>query len=283
MSRTLTRHRLGFLLVTASAVAWSLGGLFTRLIPLDNWTVLAWRGLFGAIGLAAAMVITRQRDAVRSIRRLGWRGWSYVVQTAGGMILYITALKYTTVAHVAIIYATAPFMAAGLGWMVLRERPSRSSVAASVVALGGVIGMMGFSSGGFWGELAAFGTTASMAVTMVVARNYPEIPIMPAACLSSLLSGVACRFFATPLAVTHQELSLLALFGIVNFSIGLPLFTWGARLLPAIETALIGAVDAPLAPLWVWLAFGEAPSLSTILGGSVVFIAVAAHLVASEL
>ena len=34
-------------------MAWSLGGLFTRLIPLDSWTMVAWRGLFGAAGLAA--------------------------------------------------------------------------------------------------------------------------------------------------------------------------------------------------------------------------------------
>jgi drug/metabolite transporter (DMT)-like permease len=282
MSRTLTRRRLGFLLVTASAVAWSLGGLFTRLIPLDSWTMLAWRGIFGALGLAAVMAALRQRDIGRSVRQFGWRGWAYVVQTAVGMIFYLTALKYTTVAHVAVIYATAPFLAAGLGWLVLRETPSRSSIAASLAALVGVAVMMGFARGGLWGELAAFGMTSSMAVTMVVARNYPDIPIMPAACLSSLLSGAVSWFFAAPLAVTHHELLLLALFGFVNFSIGLPLFTFGARLLPAIETALIGAVDAPLAPLWVWLAFGEAPTTSTIIGGSVVFVAVTAHLIASE-
>jgi drug/metabolite transporter (DMT)-like permease len=75
---------------------------------------------------------------------------------------------------------------------------------------------------------------------------------------------------------------LLALFGIVNFAIGLPLFTYGARLLPAIETALIGAVDAPLAPLWVWLAFNETPSVSTVIGGTIVFVAVTSHLVVRE-
>jgi len=35
----------------------------------------------------------------------------------------------------------------------------------------------------------------------------------------------------------------------------------GARYLPAIETALIPALDAPLAPLWVWLFFAESPAL----------------------
>jgi len=35
----------GPVLITASAIAFSLAGLFTRLIDLDVWTVLFWRTL----------------------------------------------------------------------------------------------------------------------------------------------------------------------------------------------------------------------------------------------
>jgi drug/metabolite transporter (DMT)-like permease len=81
------------------------------------------------------------------------------------------------------------------------------------------------------------------------------------------------------LSVSRNDLLLLALFGITTFAVGLPLFTLGARRLAAIETALIGSLDAPLAPLWVWLAFRETPSASTLIGGSIVFAAVGLHLV----
>jgi drug/metabolite transporter (DMT)-like permease len=37
-------------------------------------------------------------------------------------------------------------------------------------------------------------------------------------------------------------------------------------------------LDAPLAPLWVWLAFRETPSASTLIGGAIVFAAVGIHL-----
>jgi drug/metabolite transporter (DMT)-like permease len=70
------------------------------------------------------------------------------------------------------------------------------------------------------------------------------------------------------------------LFGVVNSAVGLALFTVGAKLLPAIETGLIGSLDAPLSPLWVWLAFNETPSKITIIGGLIVFVAVAVHLIA---
>lgn len=274
-------YSLGLVLVTASAVAWSTAGLFTRLIPLDSWTMLAWRGIFGALGLAIVMLALERRNFTAGFRTMGWPGWLFVLVSALGMIFFITSLNNTTVAHVAVIYATVPFLAAGLGWLVSREKPGASATVASLVALAGVIVMVGLGrEGGIFGDLLALGMTLSMAVIMVIARRYHDIPVMPAACLSALLSGLVCWPLGDPLAVTSHEFLMLALFGLVNSAIGLALFTLGARLLPAIETALIGSLDAPLAPLWVWLAFHETPGGSTIAGGAIVFIAVAAHLVA---
>jgi len=276
-------HRRGFWLVTASAVAWSAGGLFTRLLPLDNWTMGAWRGIFGALGLAILLYLLRQSDDWRALRHMGWSGWLYVLQSALGMTCYLAALTHTTVASVAIIYATTPLLAAGLSFLFLRERPAKSAVFGTVLALVGVAIMMGLGrETGLVGDVLAFGMALSMAVATVVARHYPKIPILSTACLSSLLSGLWCWPFGTPLSVSGQELGTLALFGCVNFAIGLPLFTMGARLLPAIETALIGSLDAPLAPLWVWLAFQETPSGSTLLGGAIVFAAVGVHLLAAS-
>ena len=274
-------YGLGLIFVTASAVAWSTAGLFTRLIPLDSWTMLSWRGIFGALGIAAVILALERRNSWTGFRRMGWPSWLFAIVSAVGMIFFITSLKHTTVAHVAVIYATVPFLAAALSWLVMRERPTKSASIASLVALAGVAVMVGFGiEGGLFGDLLAFGMTLSMALMMVIARHYRDIPVMPAACLSALLSGLVCWPAGDALAITSYELLLLALFGLVNSAVGLALFTLGARLLPAIETALIGSLDAPLAPLWVWLFFNETPSGSTIAGGLIVFIAVAAHLIA---
>ena len=274
-------YRLGLVFVTASAVAWSTAGLFTRLISLNSSTMLVWRGIFGALGIAVVILAMERRSALLGFRNLDWQGWLFAALGALGMIFFITSLRHTTVAHVAVIYATVPFLAAALSWLVMRERPSSSAVVASLVALAGVVVMVGFGAeGGLAGDLLAFGMTAAMALIMVIARRFHEIPVMPAACLSALLSGLACWPIGNPLAVTGNELLLLMLFGVVNSALGLALFTLGARLLPAIETALIGSLDAPLAPLWVWLVFNETPGASTMIGGAIVFIAVAAHLIA---
>lgn len=277
----MSHYRLGLLLVTASAVAWSTAGFFTRLLPLDSWTMLAWRGVFAALGIAAAILIMERAGAVSSFRNMSWPSWLFAVVSAIGMILFITSLRHTTVAHVAVIYATVPFVAAALGWLVMRERPTGSAIGASFAAVAGVVMMVGLGvEGSLVGDLLAFGTTLAMAVLMVIARRFQDIAVMPAACLSALLTGFICWPIGEPTAISGHELLLLALFGLVT-AIGLTLFTLGARLLPAIETALIGALDTPLAPLWVWLAFEETPLGATIVGGLVVFAAVAYHVIGS--
>lgn len=276
-------YRLGLLLVTASAVAWSTTGLFTRIIALDAWTMLVWRGLFGAAGMLAVIVAMRGGNSLRDFAGIGRPGMVFAGVSGIGMLFFITSLRHTTVAHVAIIYATVPFVAAGLAWLALGERPSRAALTASLVALAGVTAMVGLASeGSLFGDLLAFGMTASMAVMMVISRAYPGIPIMPAACLSALLSAIAAMPFGTLMLGSTDELFMLALFGLVNSALGLSLFTLGARLLPAIETALIGSLDAPLAPLLVWIFVGERPLATTVVGGIVVFAAVAGHILAGS-
>lgn len=277
-------YRLGMLLVTASAVAWSTAGFFTRLIPLDNWTLLFWRGLFGALGVLLFMLYRDRQQAIAQFRTMGWPGWVFALVSAFGMMCFITSLTFTTVAHVAIIYGTVPFIAAAMAWMVLREKPGRSAVGASLLALIGVIFMVGFGGDGgnlplsLLGDLLAFGMTLAMAGIMVITRRYPGIPTLAAAGLSALLSAIACLPWAHIGSLLPMDLVNLALFGLVNSALGLALFTLGARMLPAIETALIGALDAPLAPVWVWLVFDEVPSRNTLIGGGLVFAAVAAHI-----
>lgn len=275
-------YRFGLICVTISAIAWSTGGLFTRMLELDSWTMLAWRGLFGALGIAAVMVALQGWRSLTQLVSLGRPGWIFAIVSAAGMIFFINSLRHTTVAHVAVIYATAPLLAAGIGWLWLGERPRSVAVAASLAAIAGVAIIAGLSAeGSLFGDLLAFGMTACLAVMITMSRRYPDIPFMAAAGLSSLISGLVCLPMVSSLAVTGQEFAILAAFGLVNSAIGLALFTLGARYLPPVETALVGALDAPLAPLWVWLVFAETPGRATMTGSAIVFVAVAGFIALS--
>lgn len=272
-------HRIGIALVAASTVAWSTSGLFTRMIALDAATMLVWRGLFGAMGLIATGLVLDGRRTITDWGRLGKSGWAYAAISGTGMLCFIGSLRLTTVAHVAIIYAAVPFIAATLAWVLLRDRPSRGAIVASAVALAGAVVMVGLGrEGTLAGDLLALGMTVAMGLTMVLARRWPGIPTLPAAALSALLSAAACLPFASLSLPSPPQILLLVGFGLVNSALGLALFLLGSRRIAPIETALISALDAPLAPFWVWLFFAETPSLTTLAGATLVFGAVLGHM-----
>lgn len=272
-------YHLGLLLVTAAAVAWSTSGLFTRLVSVDTPTILFWRGLFGALGTCLVIATFSGTGGIGTFRHLGRHSFAYAALTALSMLLFISALRNTTVAHVAIITATVPFVAAYLGWAILRDAPSTSAIFASTAALVGVAVMAGISTdGSAFGDGLAFLMALCMAGMILISRRFRHIPALPATCLASALSAAATLPFATLAQVTPEDLSILALFGLVNQVLGFGLFALGARLLPPMETALITALDAPLAPLWVWLFLAETPERATLMGGALVFIAVLVHI-----
>lgn len=274
-------YKLGLFLVTSAAVAWSVTGWFTRALAQDTATILFWRGLFGAAG--TLLVLLAIRGGTASLIKLGRSGFAYAVLTAISMFFFIGALHHTSVAHVAVITALVPFVAAFAGWFFLKEKPGQAALIASVFALIGVIIMAGLSTnGGAFGNLLAIFMTFCMGGMILIARRNPTIPPLAATMIGALICSLAAMPFAKLTGFSSGEWLGFAAFGIVNQVLGFGLFAVGARMLPPTETALITSLEAPLAPFWVWIAFGETQNPATILGGAIVMAAVFGNIVYSN-
>src|ERR1700736_2652934 len=137
------RHAQGIVLITLSAVAYSSAGFFTRLIHLDAWTMLFWRGLFAGLMILCVIVARERRSTWPAIRAIGRPGLAAALCSTAATLFYINALRRTSVADVAVIFAAAPFLTAGLGWLWLGVTEARTTLAASVLALIGVGVMVG--------------------------------------------------------------------------------------------------------------------------------------------
>jgi drug/metabolite transporter (DMT)-like permease len=270
-------------MLLGSAVAWSTAGLFVRLIHLDAMSMVVWRGPAGALGVLAAIALVERGRTWAAFKAMRGAAWAYAIISGVDMLIYVASLRLTTVAHVAFIYATVPFAAAGLGYLFLGEHPSRSALVACAVALIGVGIMVANPDLGssVLGDLLALAVMVFTAGLMVISRRYPGIPMLPAASMSGLVAGLLALPLATQMPGSASEFALISLSGLVNMALGLGLLVVGARLLPAVETALIGTLEGPLGPLWVWLAFGEAPGWQTLCGGTLVMLAVLGHLLLS--
>lgn len=151
---------------------------------------------------------------------------------------------------------------------------------ASGLAVFGVVVMCGTaqSAGHVSGDMLAFVMTA----LMVVIRKHRQVSMLPAACLSAFACAVAVFPLAYPGDVATPDLIRLALFGTTQFGLGLLLLTIGSRLVSATRASLLGNLELPFAPLWVWLAFGEVPSGLTLIGGGIVSSAVLLDLLADQ-
>ncbi len=267
---------LGFALITASAVAFSTAGLFTGLIKADVWTILFWRGIFGGLFIGGYLIWQHGTATTKAFRSIGLPGLFAGACSTIATICFIQSLRLTTVADVTIIYATAPFIAAAATWLWTRQRESWVTLLASLLALVGVVVMFdtAFALGHLSGNLLALAMTGLIATMMVIIRQNRDVSMLPAACLSAFACAIAVIPLAHPFSVTGVEMIWLVLFGTTQFGLGLLLLTLGSRLLPAAQAALIGNLELPLAPLWVWLAFGQAPPAATWLGGTLVMTAV---------
>lgn len=274
-----TDRRTGLLLLFGATLAWSTAGLFARAIPLDTPTVILWRGWAGALGLLVLLWAMKGRAGLADFGRLGPAGWAYALCSGIGMLLFVGALKATSIAHVAIIYATLPFVAAGFGWIFLRETPGPVALVAAVLAMAGSMIMMGLGGdGALAGDLMALGMVLSMAAIILLARARPDLPALAAGIVSAIWAPALCLPFASLSGLTVETLGLMAAFGLINSTLGFALFVFGARRVSPVETALIGALEVPITPLWVWLVFDETPSGPTLTGGALVLLAVVGHI-----
>jgi drug/metabolite transporter (DMT)-like permease len=278
MSRTAW---FGTALLAASAVAYSSAGFYTRLIHLDAWTMLFWRGLFGGLFLFGVVAWHEHGRIVQAVRDIGRDGMLIAVCSAVATVCFLNALRLSSVADVLVIDATIPFMTAGIAWLVIGEREDRVTLLASLAALAGVVVMAGSAAvgGRLLGDLLALAMAVLMATVLVMIRRNPKISMLPAVGLSALLCALIVLPWARPLSVSGGELIQLALFGTSQFGLGLLLLSFGTPLVSATRGALIGTLQTPLGVLWVWLAFSEAPATAALAGGVIVMAAVVCDVV----
>ena len=270
----------GILMVLAAGFIYSTAGLFTHALRLDAWTILAWRAVFGTGFMLVWMGVENGRG-LASAFRLSPGGLALTVPAALCGICYIFALRLTTVADVTVVYATLPFVTAAVAWIWTGETPDRRLVVAGGVALLGV-GAMVAGGAGDGARLAGMGLTMAMnlgmAVILVNARRGAQAG-NAVYTIGTALSG-AIGFALAPHAtmVSGSDLALLAPFGLLTIGLAMALYMAGARRIPAAEVGLISMLDVASGPALVWLAFGQSPGPSTMLGGAVVVSALLWHL-----
>ena len=282
-------HKHGLLFVFAAGVLWSTVGLGIRMIEdAAVWQILLYRSISMSLFLYMVIRLRSGESPFLQIRRIGLpavvAGLSLVAAYSGG----IYAIQNTSVANAMLLFATAPFMAAVLGWLVLREPVRAATWIAIAVALGGILIMVSDKTGdvAVQGSLAALGSALGFAVFTVALRWGRSGEMLPSVFLSGLFAIVItfgiCQFLKLSVVLSLQDGSVAMGMGVFQVGAGLILYTLGSRSLPAAELTLLSLAEVLLGPLWVWLFLNETASLNTLVGGAVLLMAIAGNAVSGK-
>lgn len=267
-----SRRAFGLALVFCGSLLWSTAGPFMRAVDhLDIWTIQTWRALFGALSLVI-IVLVEHRSAALSTFRINRLGVFALVLSAGSMIVYIGALKLTTVATVLIVYATLPFVAAGVAFVVLKERVERRTLAASTLALAGVALIAGTAvrPQDLAGAGLSFLMTLSFAILLVIARRNRRMEMAPINAMAAAGTAVLAFLLSPGIVPEARDLVMLALFGSLTTGLAYFLYLTGGRHIPPAEAGLLGLLDVVAGPLLIYAFFGDVPRPAEFAGGALV-------------
>ncbi len=276
-------HIKGLGITTLGVLVLTPDSLLVRLIGLDTWTMVFWRGGLIMLALSAGLILYYRRQTLARVLAIGRTGLAVAGLFSLSSVLFILALNNTSVANTLIIVAASPLLAAVLTRAFLADPvPLRTWMAILAAGTGIMVLVSDSPRGGtLAGDLAALGTATCLAVNFSLIRRGRARNMIPAMALSGGLSAVAMVPLASPLAVAPGQVGLLLLLGLVVLPLALGLTTLGPRYLPAPEVALILLLETVLGPFWVWLVLDEAPSAYALAGGAIVIAALVLHSMAA--
>ena len=262
----------------ASGFFLSTAGIALRLVEqADGWQILFYRSFALSVTILLILVFQKGSRFFDEFRGLGWNDCLLAVFLGTGFVAYVFALLYNTVANALFIFSCAPFVAGFLGWILLGKRVATRTWLAIGVAMSGLAVMVGseLAVSRYLGTLLALWIPIAYAASIIAVRRSKRDNMLVAVCLAGLVAGALSAFFVTDYALTPRDLIISLYLGVFQVGVGFTLVVLGSRYVPAAQVGLLALVEPVLAPIWAWMGVGEVPGLATIVGGTIIFLAIA--------
>ncbi len=277
----LNERSRGLLIVIIGVLAFVPDSLFIKLVQTDTLNLAFWRSLSAGGVIILVLTLVQKTNPLAGLSKSGWPGFVYLVLMATSSLLFVLAIRTTSVANTLFILSTSPLFAAIASRILLHEPLSRSLIIAIGLSLVGI----GFITGGSMtlagnqlaGDILALLVAIMLAVKHTVARKAKAFSMVPFAGLAHLMLAFGLLIFAEITIPDVHDMAYILILGSIFIPIATSLMALGPRYLPAPEVALILLLEAILAPLLVWLVLGEQPTLIALIGGMIVVSVLAVY------
>jgi len=267
----------GPFLVFLGACTLSFGGLIVKSFEGANlWQILFWRSIFFSIVVLFFLIITHKKNLFISIYKVGLPGFFGGIILSCGYAGYVFAMYNTTVANANFIIQTQTIFLAIFGYIFLKEKISKLTLASIFLAFGGIFLMLGGSltAGQMIGNIVAFVMPISFAVLILTVRKYPSVDMIPLQLIAGIGAVIIGYLFSSKIIISSHDIFLGFVAGFFQVGLGFIFITIGAKTTPSALVGIIMLTEAILGPLWAWLFINENPPLVVLAGGAIVLSAV---------
>jgi len=206
-----------------------------------------------------------------------------VIGAIGLVIAYagaISALRMTTIANAAFLFATAPFFAAVLSKVMLGETIRRFTIVALTIAMLGTAVMVfdSYTAGNWLGDFLALLSAVGFAVFVVSLRANKTDNSLPVvflgASFSVVVAALMCIITGAGFYIPTNEIIIGLCLGAFILGVGMVLCSIGSKVVPAAELSLLCMTEIIFAPVWAWLLLNEIPNTNVLLGGAAIIAAI---------
>lgn len=262
----------------------AIGGLaITVDIPLvklasgDPWPILMIRcAMTLIVSLIAWLIWRRVGNAPPLVP--GKTGLIVAALYGLSSVFFIIGVFNTSTANLVFILALNTTFAAALSWIFLGEKPRGGTLLAMAAMIFGVLIIVwdSFGTGNLVGDAAGLMSTLLIASAITITRATRKDMG-----LASLV-GVALPLVIATAMVAGTGFRIDAPWWIVlNGAIVMPIaffcLATGPKYLSGAEVAMFYLLETVLAPIWVWMIFAEVPSRNSLIGGTILIVALVAH------
>ena len=282
-----SRGLTGIVLGLAAGLAFGAGGAIVKPLLESGWSPGA--AVLFRIAVAALLLIVPGLIALRFDLRPLWRAkWTVlvysVVAVAGVQLAFYTAIARIPVSTALLIEYLAPVALVAFAWLRTRRTPQFVVLAGSVVAIAGLVLVIGPAGGALdpVGVVIAGIAMLGVAVYYVLGeRNdtgVPPIALAAAGCvIGCLVLGIAALTGLVPFEVSFTTVEFFGqmapwwvpvlLVGAISTAFAYVAGIQAIRLLGTRLSSFLGLSEVVFAAIVAWALLGEAIGVLQLVGG----------------
>ena len=262
----MNRENKGLWLVLLGAIAFSLGGLFVKLIPWIPISTNAGRCIFSSLMIFLYIRISGHRIVINKTVILG------AVFVAAMLVCYVASMKMTSAASAIVLEYTAPVFIILFEAILFRKRPTKLDLIVCAIVFCGIVLVVsgGSQNRTFAGDMIALLSGVFYALTIML-NDFEKGDSLSSVLFGHMLTVlIGIPFIMKETDFSAHTLLLVAALGIFQAGAGYTLLTVGLKHCDALSGSLVASIEPVLNPILVALFYGEYVSYKAIIGAVIV-------------